>query len=51
LTISSDFAGLAGLSISTIGTVALAGEVAKAMKGFGYDQRRSYRKSSKKGRR
>ena len=52
LTISSDFAGLAGLSISTIGTVALASEVGKAVRSFGQQERRQYRKAySRKSRR
>lgn len=40
MSISSDFAGLAGLSIATIGTVALYGEVAKSMRSISKPPRR-----------
>lgn len=48
---SADFAGLAGLSISTIGTVAITGEVARAVRSYGKQQRKSYRRSAKGRRR
>lgn len=44
---SSDFAGLAGLSIATIGTVALAGEVGKTLRSYNKPMKR---RSSKKSR-
>lgn len=46
---SSDFAGLAGLSISTIGTVALASEVAKSMRTLSSPPRRRMPKRKMKG--
>ena len=35
MSIGSDFAGLAGTAITTIGTVAITGEVAKSLRAFG----------------
>lgn len=40
---SSDFAGLAGLSIATIGTVAIASEVGKTIRSYS-KPRKSMRK-------
>jgi len=37
---SSDFAGLAGTAITTVGTVALFGEVAKSMRSISKPPRR-----------
>jgi hypothetical protein len=45
---SSDFAGLGGLAISTIGTVMLAGEVGKTLRSYSKPvKRRSTMKKSK----
>lgn len=47
---SSDFAGLAGLSISTIGTVALAGEVGKTLRSYSKSNYKPRRSKSRKSR-
>lgn len=49
VSISSDFAGLAGLSIATIGTIALAGEVGKTIRGYSKPVKRKSTMKKKSG--